>query len=97
MSTDINENNEILPTISIEKELQKSYLDYAMSVIIGRALPDVRDVITSYSIHYTKLYEVAMLLVFGQPSPSASTDTRTMTWCQKTCGKKWAAMMCVKD
>ena len=31
------------PTISIEKELQKSYLDYAMSVIIGRALPDIRD------------------------------------------------------
>ena len=30
-------------TISIEKELQSSYLDYAMSVIIGRALPDVRD------------------------------------------------------
>jgi len=30
-------------TISIEKELQNSYLDYAMSVIIGRALPDVRD------------------------------------------------------
>ncbi|MDY6904401.1 MAG: DNA gyrase subunit A [Thermodesulfobacteriota bacterium] len=29
--------------ISIEKEMQKSYLDYAMSVIIGRALPDVRD------------------------------------------------------
>ena len=29
--------------ISIEKELKKSYLDYAMSVIIGRALPDVRD------------------------------------------------------
>ncbi len=31
------------PTISIEQELKKSYLDYAMSVIIGRALPDVRD------------------------------------------------------
>ena len=31
------------PTISIEKELSKSYLEYAMSVIIGRALPDVRD------------------------------------------------------
>ena len=27
----------------IEEELQKSYLDYAMSVIIGRALPDIRD------------------------------------------------------
>ena len=31
------------PTISIEQELKKSYLDYAMSVIVGRALPDVRD------------------------------------------------------
>jgi DNA gyrase subunit A len=29
--------------ISIENEMRKSYLDYAMSVIIGRALPDVRD------------------------------------------------------
>jgi len=29
--------------ISIEREMKKSYLDYAMSVIIGRALPDVRD------------------------------------------------------
>jgi DNA gyrase subunit A len=29
--------------ISIEKEMKKSYLDYAMSVIIGRALPDIRD------------------------------------------------------
>jgi len=29
--------------INIEEELQQSYLDYAMSVIVGRALPDVRD------------------------------------------------------
>lgn len=29
--------------VSIETELKKSYLDYAMSVIVGRALPDVRD------------------------------------------------------
>jgi len=29
--------------ISIEEEIKQSYLDYAMSVIIGRALPDVRD------------------------------------------------------
>lgn len=33
---------EILP-INIEDELKNSYLDYAMSVIVGRALPDVRD------------------------------------------------------
>ena len=33
---------EIVP-IDIEKELKQSYLDYAMSVIVGRALPDARD------------------------------------------------------
>ena len=33
---------ETLP-ISLEDEMQRSYLDYAMSVIVGRALPDVRD------------------------------------------------------
>ena len=31
------------PRVSIESEMKKSYLEYAMSVIIGRALPDVRD------------------------------------------------------
>ncbi|MFC4893157.1 DNA gyrase subunit A [Pseudofrancisella aestuarii] len=30
-------------SVNIEKELKQSYLDYAMSVIVGRALPDVRD------------------------------------------------------
>ena len=30
-------------TIDLTEELSKSYLDYAMSVIVGRALPDVRD------------------------------------------------------
>src|ERR1044072_7609791 len=29
--------------VNIEDEIKKSYMDYAMSVIIGRALPDVRD------------------------------------------------------
>lgn len=33
---------EVLP-IDLEEEMQQSYLDYAMSVIVGRALPDVRD------------------------------------------------------
>ncbi len=36
-------NSEKLSEISIESEMKKSYLEYAMSVIIGRALPDVRD------------------------------------------------------
>jgi DNA gyrase subunit A len=35
--------NESMIEVSIESEMKKSYLDYAMSVIIGRALPDVRD------------------------------------------------------
>ncbi len=34
--------NEII-RVNIEDEMRQSYLDYAMSVIIGRALPDVRD------------------------------------------------------
>jgi DNA gyrase subunit A len=33
---------EVLP-VSLEEEMRSSYLDYAMSVIVGRALPDVRD------------------------------------------------------
>lgn len=40
--TDTNNPTNRIP-ISIEEELKRSYLDYAMSVIIGRALPDVRD------------------------------------------------------
>ena len=37
------QNQQILTPVDIESEMKKSYLDYAMSVIIGRALPDVRD------------------------------------------------------
>ena len=38
----MEQNNKILP-IEIASEMKKSYIDYAMSVIGGRALPDVRD------------------------------------------------------
>ena len=31
------------PQISIEEEMKTSYLDYAMSVIVSRAIPDLRD------------------------------------------------------
>tara|TARA_B100000315_G_scaffold150954_1_gene139737 strand:- start:2648 stop:5080 length:2433 start_codon:yes stop_codon:yes gene_type:complete len=34
---------EKIESVNIEDEMQKSYIDYAMSVIVGRALPDVRD------------------------------------------------------
>lgn len=41
MGEDLNEAR--IVKVDIESEMRKSYLDYAMSVIIGRALPDVRD------------------------------------------------------
>lgn len=44
---------EILP-VNIEDEMKKSYLDYAMSVIVGRALPDVRDGLKP--VHRRSLY-----------------------------------------
>ncbi|WMY97218.1 MAG: DNA topoisomerase (ATP-hydrolyzing) subunit A [Arsenophonus sp.] len=45
--------------VSIEEELKKSYLDYAMSVIIGRALPDVRDGLKP--VHRRVLYAMHVL------------------------------------
>ena len=55
----------IIPQI-IEEELQKSYLDYAMSVIIGRALPDVRDGLKP--VHRRILYAMSDLAMrYNQP------------------------------
>jgi len=42
MSRDLNKKEKIVP-VYIEEEMKKSYLAYSMSVIVGRALPDVRD------------------------------------------------------
>ena len=36
-------NKENFTSISLQEEMQRSYLEYAMSVIVGRALPDARD------------------------------------------------------
>jgi len=35
--------SEKLSVVSLEEEMKRSYLDYAMSVIIGRAIPDIKD------------------------------------------------------
>lgn len=43
MATDNKTHQETIVPIKIEEEMKKSYIDYAMSVIVGRALPDVRD------------------------------------------------------
>ncbi|MEK9496834.1 DNA topoisomerase (ATP-hydrolyzing) subunit A [Photorhabdus sp. P32] len=49
---------EITP-VNIEEELKSSYLDYAMSVIVGRALPDVRDGLKP--VHRRVLYAMSVL------------------------------------
>ncbi|WP_290062726.1 DNA gyrase subunit A [Paraclostridium bifermentans] len=54
----MDENNRILP-IEIGHEMKKSYIDYAMSVIAGRALPDVRDGLKP--VHRRILYSMSEL------------------------------------
>ena len=52
--------------INIEDEMRRSYLDYAMSVIIGRALPDIRDGLKP--VHRRILYAMSeMGLAFNRP------------------------------
>ena len=46
-------------SISLEEEMRSSYLDYAMSVIVGRALPDVRDGLKP--VHRRVLYAMYVL------------------------------------
>jgi DNA gyrase subunit A len=56
----MNEPLNAITPINIENEIKQSYLDYAMSVIVGRALPDVRDGLKPvhrrvlYSMHQVK-------------------------------------------
>ena len=57
-------NNDDIQSINIEETLQNSYLDYSMSVIVGRALPDVRDGLKP--VHRRILYAMDKLnLSFG--------------------------------
>ncbi len=57
-------HNGEIQTINIEETLQNSYLDYSMSVIVGRALPDVRDGLKP--VHRRILYAMDKLnLSFG--------------------------------
>lgn len=49
---------EVIP-VNIEDELRQSYLDYAMSVIVGRALPDVRDGLKP--VHRRVLFAMSVL------------------------------------
>ena len=52
-------SNHGLVAVNIEQEMRQSYMDYAMSVIIGRALPDVRDGLKP--VHRRVLYAMSEL------------------------------------
>ncbi|HJY81966.1 MAG TPA: DNA gyrase subunit A [Candidatus Binatia bacterium] len=56
----MEKNSSVHPIpINIEQEMRQSYMDYAMSVIIGRALPDVRDGLKP--VHRRALYSMSEL------------------------------------
>src|SRR5258706_2380371 len=58
--------------INIEEEMKRSYLDYAMSVIIGRALPDARDGLKP--VHRRILYSMHEIgLTSGRPYKKSAT------------------------
>src|ERR1700754_2354893 len=67
------DNNRIVP-INIEEQMKTAYIDYSMSVIVGRALPDVRDgfkpvhrrvlhAMNELGIHYNKPYKKSARIV----------------------------------
>ena len=70
------QNQSVMQPVDIESEMRKSYLDYAMSVIIGRALPDVRDGLKP--VHRRILYGMYEL---------GLTSTRAYRKCAKIVGE----------
>jgi len=59
MSDNSQVRQQNFPVVSIEEEMRDSYLEYAMSVIVGRALPDVRDGLKP--VHRRVLYAMDVL------------------------------------
>ncbi len=57
--------------VPIEEEMRKSYLDYAMSVIVGRALPDIRDGLKP--VHRRVLYTMSVIgVAWNRPYKKAA-------------------------
>ena len=71
-------NPNLIP-VNIEDEMRRSYLDYAMSVIVGRALPDVRDGLKP--VHRRILYRHARngsCTTTGRPASAPRSSARCM-------------------
>ena len=85
----MSENEKIIK-INIEEEMKASYLDYAMSVIIGRALPDVRDGLKP--VHRRVLYAMNELAnVHNKPHKKSARIVGEVI------GKVLRAVMCVAE
>jgi DNA gyrase subunit A len=82
-----SDNNRIIP-VNIEEQMKTAYIDYSMSVIVGRALPDVRDglkpvhrrvlfAMNELGIHYNKPYKKSARIVgevLGKYHPHGDTS-----------------------
>jgi DNA gyrase subunit A len=71
----VPEQDPIIPSVPIEEELAKSYVNYAMSVIISRALPDVRD----------GLKPVQRRILYAMRQLNLTPDS-SFSKCAKVCG-----------
>lgn len=86
-SQETNDSNRIIP-VNIEEQMKTAYIDYSMSVIVGRALPDVRDglkpvhrrilfAMNQLGLHYNKPYKKSARLVgevLGKYHPHGDTS-----------------------
>jgi len=82
-----NDSNRIIP-VNIEEQMKTAYIDYSMSVIVGRALPDVRDglkpvhrrvlyAMNELGIHYNRPYKKSARIVgevLGKYHPHGDTS-----------------------
>jgi DNA gyrase subunit A len=82
-----NDQNRIIP-VNIEEQMKTAYIDYSMSVIVGRALPDVRDglkpvhrrvlfAMNELGINYNKPYKKSARIVgevLGKYHPHGDTS-----------------------
>ena len=61
----MSEGEKIIP-INIEEEMKSKYIDYSMSVIVSRALPDVRDGLNPFiEEFYMEFYELGVKSTFS--------------------------------
>jgi len=78
----------ILEDVDIEEEMSRDYIDYSMSVIIGRALPDVRDGLKP--VHRRCLYSMYMLdNVWNKKHLKSANTIRTATLPCMTPSSAW--------